>query len=101
MPVVKAFLVALALLAVPQAAPGGVDDLAELFAEDTILFAEVTKLSDLARDWKEYAGAYMPAAKKKELLDQMEKGAREGLDQIPELLRKDLEKLLPTIQRAA
>src|SRR5688572_14151692 len=43
----------------------------------------------------------MPAAKKKELLDNMEKGAKEELDKIPELLRKDLEKLLPTVQRAA
>jgi hypothetical protein len=101
MPTVKALLVAVALLSIPQAAPGGVDDLAELFAEDTLMFAELTRVSDLVRDWKEYAGAYMPAAKKKELLAQMEKGAKDELDRIPELLRKDLEKLLPTVQRAA
>ena len=101
MPFAKALLVAFVLAAIPRADAGGVDDLAELFAEDTLVFAEVTRVSDLVRDWKEFAGSYMPAAKKKELLDGMEKGVKEELDKIPELLRKDLEKLLPTIQRAA
>ncbi|HEX7899999.1 MAG TPA: HEAT repeat domain-containing protein [Planctomycetota bacterium] len=96
---VKASLLALVLLAPAQA--GGVDDLAELFAEDTMVFAELTGVGRIAQDWKEHAGAYLPAAKKKELLDQMEKGAKEEIEKIPELLRKDLEKLLPTLQRAA
>lgn len=97
----KASLLALLLAALPQAAPGGTDDLAELFPEDAMVFAEVTRIPDILRDWEKYAEGYLPPAKKKELIEKLRKDQQESLDKIPEKLRKDLERGLPTIQRTA
>jgi hypothetical protein len=96
----KASLVALALLLAPQAA-GHPDELAELFPQDAVVFAEVAGVADLARDWKAYAETYLPAAGRREALEALEKTLKEGLQAVPERLLKDLEKALPTLQRAA
>lgn len=100
MPAVKAALAALLLLAAPQAAAHP-DTLAELFPEDALVFAEVSGLADLARDWRTYAEAYLPAPGRKEALDGLEKAMTEGLRQVPERLMKDLEKLVPALRRSA
>ncbi len=100
MSLVKASLLALALLVLPQ--PGaGPDELAELFPADTMIFAELNGIADLLRDWKDYAGAYVPAAKRKELLEKLEKSAKEGQEKLPEKLFKDLEKGAPSLRRLA
>ncbi|MBI2931098.1 MAG: HEAT repeat domain-containing protein [Planctomycetes bacterium] len=84
-----------------QATPGNPDDVAELLPKDTMFFAELSRGPQVLKDWKEYVGAFCTQEGKSEVCQAIEKAVGGGLDAVPEKLRKDLEKGLPSLQRLA
>jgi HEAT repeat protein len=81
--------------------PGHPDDLARLFPKEVAVYAEVGGLAQLQREWKPHLASFLPEAKRKEALEELEKAAKSGFDRIPQRLLKDLERGLPTMQRLA
>ena len=90
------------LLFSQEASAGNPDDIASVFPEETILFAEVTRPGKLSKDSNEYLAAFCKPEGRKNVLEQLEKlGKEKALNEVPEKLQKDLEKGMPSVQRIA
>lgn len=95
------FLAATAPVFLFQESAGNPDDVAQLFPRDTAFFAELVRPPKLLKEWQEFVGAYCTADGKKKVCEMIEKAVTESLEIVPDKLRKDFEKGLPSIQRVA
>lgn len=81
---------------------GNPDDISTLLPEETVLFAEVIRPGKLYKEWKDYLGAFCTPEGKAKVIEQLEKALNEQAgDEIPEKLKKDVEKGFPSVQRMA
>lgn len=84
-----------------QDGAGNPDDVAELLPRDTMVFAELVRAPRILKDWQEYVAGVATGEGKKKICEMIEKALTQALDVVPDKLRKDFEKGLPTLQRLA